>query len=51
MAGVILGGIITSTLLNMIVIPALYLKFGRVKAKGQVKEFALPSQTLPSVGD
>ncbi len=28
MAVVILGGIVTSTLLNMIVIPALYLKFG-----------------------
>ncbi len=51
MAVVILGGVITSTLLNMIVIPALYLKFGRVEAKGQAKEFALPSQTLPSAGD
>ncbi len=30
MAIVILGGIVTSTLLNMIVIPALYLKYGRV---------------------
>ncbi len=30
MAVVILGGIITSTFLNMIVIPALFLKFGRV---------------------
>lgn len=29
MAVVILGGLITSTLLNMVVIPALYLKFGR----------------------
>src|SRR6516162_11242622 len=28
MAVVILGGIVTSTFLNMIVIPALYLKFG-----------------------
>jgi CzcA family heavy metal efflux pump len=30
MAVVILGGIVTSTFLNMIVIPALYLKYGRV---------------------
>jgi len=29
MAVVILGGLLTSTLLNMIVLPALYLKFGR----------------------
>ena len=29
MAVVILGGLITSTLLNMVVLPALYLKFGR----------------------
>ncbi len=33
MAVVILGGIVTSTFLNMIVIPALYLKFGREKVK------------------
>jgi len=32
MAVVILGGIVTSTFLNMIVIPALYLKFGRAEA-------------------
>ena len=31
MAVVILGGIVTSTFLNMIVIPALYLKFGEIK--------------------
>ena len=29
MAVVILGGLVTSTLLNMVVLPALYLKFGR----------------------
>ncbi len=33
MAVVILGGILTSTLLNMIVIPALYWKFGEEKTK------------------
>ncbi len=32
MAVVILGGIVTSTFLNMIVIPALYLKYGRARA-------------------
>ena len=31
MAIVILGGIFTSTFLNMIVIPALYLKYGRAE--------------------
>jgi Cu/Ag efflux pump CusA len=29
MAVVILGGLVTSTLLNMVVLPALYLKFGK----------------------
>jgi Cu/Ag efflux pump CusA len=29
MAVVIVGGLITSTVLNMVVLPALYLKFGR----------------------
>ncbi|MBO0862161.1 MAG: efflux RND transporter permease subunit [Chloracidobacterium sp.] len=33
MAVVILGGLLTSTLLNMIVLPALYLKFGRPAAQ------------------
>ena len=34
MAIVILGGLFTSTLLNMLVLPALYLKFGRPASKG-----------------
>ena len=33
MAVVILGGIVTSTFLNMIVIPALYLKYGEAAAQ------------------
>jgi cation efflux system protein involved in nickel and cobalt tolerance len=33
MAVVILGGLLTSTLLNMIVLPALYLKFGKPRSK------------------
>ena len=36
MAAVILGGMLTSTFLNMIVIPALYLKYGR--AEGAVEK-------------
>ncbi len=38
MAVVILGGIFTSTFLNMIVIPALYLKYGRAEAYAQSRE-------------
>lgn len=44
MAVVILGGIITSTFLNMIVIPALYLKFGRA-------EVHAPARDLPRGGE
>jgi Cu/Ag efflux pump CusA len=33
MAVVILGGLLTSTLLNMVVLPALYLKFGKSSSK------------------
>jgi len=39
MAVVILGGIATSTFLNMIVIPALYLKFGRAEAHVRTKDY------------
>jgi len=42
MAVVILGGIVTSTVLNMIVIPALYLQFGRGIARG-VRATTVPS--------
>jgi Cu/Ag efflux pump CusA len=31
MAVVILGGIVTSTILNMVVIPALYLRYGAAR--------------------
>ena len=37
MAVVILGGLLTSTLLNMVVLPALYLKFGRSAAKPRLE--------------
>ena len=40
MAVVILGGIVTSTFLNMIVIPALYLKYGEgLVAARQTSEY------------
>jgi len=49
MAVVILGGIVTSTFLNMIVIPALYLKFGgaeaRVKTEDYPRESGLATRT------
>jgi CzcA family heavy metal efflux pump len=44
MAVVILGGIVTSTFLNMIVIPALYLKYGRAESR-------IPSTEYPPEGD
>lgn len=40
MAVVILGGIFTSTFLNMIVIPALYLKYGRAEAPASAHEYS-----------
>jgi CzcA family heavy metal efflux pump len=39
MALVILGGIVSSTFLNMIVIPVLYLKYGRAEATQEESEF------------
>jgi hypothetical protein len=39
-AVVILGGIVASTFLNMIVIPALYLKYGRSQATARAARFA-----------
>jgi Cu/Ag efflux pump CusA len=44
MAVVILGGIVTSTFLNMVVIPALFLKFGRA-------ESYVPSADYPREGE
>jgi CzcA family heavy metal efflux pump len=37
MAIVILGGLLTSTLVNLFVLPALYLKFGQVRVRSSVK--------------
>src|SRR5215475_6452865 len=47
MAVVILGGIVTSTFLNMIVIPALYLKFGEGAAHAR-EEAAYPGGEIAS---
>lgn len=41
MAIVILGGIVTSTVLNMVVIPALYLKYGRAEPRRRREEPAI----------
>jgi Cu/Ag efflux pump CusA len=40
MAVVIMGGIVTSTLLNIFVVPSLYLRFGRSKSNGASVQFA-----------
>jgi hypothetical protein len=38
---VILGGIVTSTFLNMIVIPALYLKYGRAESRATTAAYGV----------
>jgi Cu/Ag efflux pump CusA len=40
MAVVILGGLVTSTLLNLFVVPALYLRFGRGSVRVPVRAVA-----------
>jgi CzcA family heavy metal efflux pump len=50
MAVVILGGIVTSTFLNMIVIPALYLKYGRAEERTAAEDFSLGRES-PVAGD
>ncbi len=50
MAVVILGGIFTSTFLNMIVIPALYLKYGRAEAPSSARDY-LHGRGLAPSGD
>jgi Cu/Ag efflux pump CusA len=51
MAVVILGGIITSTFLNMIVIAALYSKYGGAVVPVERREFASEGSEVASVGD
>jgi CzcA family heavy metal efflux pump len=48
MAVVILGGIVTSTLLNMIVIPALYLRYGRAAAVVEEPEYPSEGEIAPT---
>lgn len=50
MAVVILGGIFSSTVLNMIVLPALYLKYGRAGVKATASDYPTDN-ALASVGD
>lgn len=45
MAIVILFGLITSTLLNMIVVPALYLRFGSINQSDESQEFGVMETT------
>jgi Cu/Ag efflux pump CusA len=48
MAIVILGGIFTSTFLNMIVIPALYLKYGKAEAPASARDYPHGRELAPS---
>ena len=50
MAVVILGGIVTSTFLNMVVIPALYLKYGLAAYAAASRELPADPQ-LATAGD
>jgi Cu/Ag efflux pump CusA len=43
MAIVILGGLVTSTLLNLLIVPSLYLRFG----KGRVQPPAAETEAVP----
>ena len=46
MAMVILGGLLTSTLLNLFVVPSLYLRFGRRRNSPSRGSALAPSATL-----
>jgi CzcA family heavy metal efflux pump len=48
MAVVILGGIVTSTFLNMIVIPALFLKYGRAEAHQPARDYPREREFAPA---
>ncbi len=48
MAIVILGGIFTSTFLNMIVIPALYLEYSRAEAPSAARDYPHEREWAPS---
>jgi Cu/Ag efflux pump CusA len=42
MAIVILGGIVTSTLINLLILPALYLKFGERRERRATAKLSVP---------
>ena len=44
MAIVILGGIVTSTFLNMVVIPALYLKYGQAEVRAGQRDYPMEGE-------
>ncbi|MGI8735005.1 MAG: hypothetical protein ACR2LM_17090 [Pyrinomonadaceae bacterium] len=48
MAALILRGLVTSTFLNMIVIPALYLKYGRAKEHVSAREYPGDRELAPT---
>jgi hypothetical protein len=48
MAVVILGGIVTSTFLNIIVIPALYLKYGEAVAAATAHDYPREGEIAPA---
>ncbi len=50
MAAVILGGMLTSTFLNMVVIPALYLKYGKAIQVEEEQEWGGQTQPAPLGG-
>ncbi len=51
MAVVILGGLVTSTLLNLFIIPSLYLRFGRRSAQAKLTAFDPAPSPSPVAGD
>jgi len=51
MAVVILGGIVTSTFLNMIVIPPLYFRYGKAEARVEDEVYARRPAEGPATGD
>ena len=52
LAVVILGGLVTSTVLNLFLMPAIYMAFGRVTRRADDEEAGLPTgRTIdPAVG-
>ncbi len=47
LAVVVVGGLVTSTLLNLFVLPSLYLRFGRVRSAEQVTSMAVVEPASP----